>query len=254
MKKENTMMNSSEEPTLEEWRPIKGLEGYEVSDIGRVRSLTRRLPSKNGSTRLRKGQILKPNVYRGRQKVHLSGVTVRVHELVCAAFWGERPSSTHYVKHLNGDRLDNTRGNLAWKGMDEIVGEEWRAVKGFESSHEVSNTGRVRSLDHTIMCMNNGTMAARRYKGQEMTLGLDKDGYPTVSLKSRSFHVHVLVATAFVGDKPSPKHKVRHLNSKRADNRPCNLAWGTAGRSLGVTMMSLQKTSIALQSVKAGKP
>jgi len=40
--------------------------------------------------------------------------------------------------------------------------------------------------------------------------------------------VHVLVATAFHGSRPSPEHEVRHLDGCKTNNRADNLAWGTA--------------------------
>lgn len=39
--------------------------------------------------------------------------------------------------------------------------------------------------------------------------------------------IHVLIATAFHGPKPTPAHQVRHLDGTRTNNRPENLAWGT---------------------------
>lgn len=48
----------------ETWKDIKEYEGlYQVSDMGRVRSLNRYVNSKNGSQSLKKGRVLKP---RGR--------------------------------------------------------------------------------------------------------------------------------------------------------------------------------------------
>ena len=38
--------------------------------------------------------------------------------------------------------------------------------------------------------------------------------------------VHVLVLEAFVGPRPSRQHESRHLNDRKRDNRPTNLAWG----------------------------
>lgn len=39
--------------------------------------------------------------------------------------------------------------------------------------------------------------------------------------------VHVLVALAWIGPCPGPGYLVRHRNGRPADNRACNLAWGT---------------------------
>lgn len=46
--------------------------------------------------------------------------------------------------------------------------------------------------------------------------------------KRKTIMVHKVVCEAFHGPKPSPAHQVRHLNGIKTDNRPSNLAWGTA--------------------------
>lgn len=56
-------------------------------------------------------------------------------------------------------------------------------------------------------------------------------GYPSVKVKSggkmKKALVHVMVCTAFHGERPSTSHQVRHLNGVRSDCRSSNLAWGT---------------------------
>ncbi len=60
------------------------------------------------------------------------------------------------------------------------------------------------------------------------------DGYLRVRVsrgvhgKTHSIAVAVLVAEAFLGARPTSAHQVRHLNGRRQDNRPANLAYGTA--------------------------
>ena len=44
----------------ERWLPITGVENYEVSSEGRVRSLARLIHTRNGRTRHYDGQILTP--------------------------------------------------------------------------------------------------------------------------------------------------------------------------------------------------
>ncbi len=60
----------------------------------------------------------------------------------------------------------------------------------------------------------------------------DKDGYLKVRLtapgkKRRKLSVHVLVCIAFHGPRP-PGMVVRHIDGRKANNRPGNLAWGTS--------------------------
>lgn len=109
-------------PAVEEWRPIAGWERqYEVSSVGRVRSLDRRV-----GNRLMKGCMLKP--YLGRRKYPHLIVNLRrggkrspyaisenplVHRLVLLAFVGPAPKGM-VCCHLNGDGTDNRLENLRW--------------------------------------------------------------------------------------------------------------------------------------------
>jgi hypothetical protein len=65
---------------------------------------------------------------------------------------------------------------------------------------------------------------------RRLSAGITKAGYPLVSLnvggKSRSFNVHTLVLTTFVGPAPVGM-ECCHGNGDPADNRLCNLRWDT---------------------------
>ncbi len=109
--------------------------------------------------------------------------------------------------------------------------ELWKTIIGFEGYYEVSNTGKVRSVDRTI-CDKNGN--PRALKGREMKLtrtkGKDGNGYIVVNLRklgtSEVSFVHVLVATAFI---PNPCHypMVNHIDGDKTNNDVSNLEWTT---------------------------
>ena len=48
------------------------------------------------------------------------GHTAQVHDLVCAAWHGARPSPDHRVRHADGDRHNNARDNLSWAEPGEV--------------------------------------------------------------------------------------------------------------------------------------
>jgi hypothetical protein len=103
---------------MENWKSIKGYEGlYEVSDLGRVKSLGRRCKSKNGSEQLKKPKILIQEItVFGYCRVRLfdkygKAKHYPVHRLVASAFIGE---SDLQVNHINEIKTDNRVSNLEY--------------------------------------------------------------------------------------------------------------------------------------------
>ena len=106
--------------------------------------------------------------------------------------------------------------------MEEI----WKDVVGYEGYYQVSNLGRVKSLDRIS---SNG----RKIKGKILSTKVNTPPYyPRVSLsvngKMKLVQVHRLVAQAFVYN-PDPEHKtqVGHKDESRTNNRADNLEWVT---------------------------
>lgn len=99
----------------EVWKPVTGYEGfYEVSSLGRVRSLDR--VAANG--RFFEGAVIKPSEnYNGHFRVTLYKSRGRkqcwVHRLVLEAFVGPRPAN-YDACHNNGVPSDNRAENLRW--------------------------------------------------------------------------------------------------------------------------------------------
>ncbi|AZG43595.1 NUMOD4 domain-containing protein [Gordonia insulae] len=118
------------------------------------------------------------------------------------------------------------------KGIAESIRptafEEWRAIPGYVGVYEVSDLGRIRSLDRTMV---SAIGHATRRTGQLISPARDSKGHLVVSLygrdhTKRSARVHRLVLSAFVGPCP-PGREALHRNSRAEDNRLTNLRWGT---------------------------
>jgi hypothetical protein len=67
---------------------------------------------------------------------------------------------------------------------------------------------------------------------RELIQDLNSYGYPSVRVvingRRRRIAVHRLIASAFIGEKPTVFHQLRHLDGDQTNNSKTNLAWGTA--------------------------
>ena len=111
------------------WKPVVGFEGYyEVSNLGRVRSLTRTIIRSDGKVRTFKGAILSGTKHnKGYRDVVLTrgGVSTRylIHRLVALAFI-PNPDNKPELDHVNTIRTDNRVENLRWATRKENCGNE----------------------------------------------------------------------------------------------------------------------------------
>lgn len=87
----------------EQWKAIS--EHYEVSNMGRVRSLRRGIILKTG---VGTTGYLVVNVTGYKHKKHW-----KVHQLVAFHFV-PNPANKPYLNHINGDKHDNRADNLEW--------------------------------------------------------------------------------------------------------------------------------------------
>lgn len=101
--------------------------------------------------------------------------------------------------------------------------EIWKPVIGYEGIYEISNIGRVKSLQR------------QKYKnpthiipGKIRPLQLHSNGYYSIMLCkngiTKRVHIHRLVASAFIPN-PAGHSTVNHINYDRKDSRVENLEW-----------------------------
>lgn len=112
--------------------------------------------------------------------------------------------------------------------MAREVTENWLPIVGWEGFYEVSDQGRVRSIDRIIQFRSG---QRRYYAGQIIKPWRSMPGnYPMVKLKGNgrkiNRRIHVLVLEAFVGPRPEGMEGC-HNNSIPSDNRQSNLRWDT---------------------------
>lgn len=106
--------------------------------------------------------------------------------------------------------------------LDEQL-EIWKDIKGYEGLYQVSNLGRVKSLQRE-----HKTSSKYIQKEKILSTNVGIRGYTLVSLwkdnKGVQYPLHRLVAKAFI---PNPENKpcIDHINTIRTDNRIENLRW-----------------------------
>lgn len=121
--------------------------------------------------------------------------------------------------------------------------ERWEPVRGYVGIYEVSDDGRVRSLDRTAQGKDGRLM---KFRGAQLTQILNSDGYLQVQLNRagvrKTVKIHRLVAEAFI---PNPLNlpEVNHKDESKINNAASNLEWcthqynssyGTRGRRIAL--------------------
>jgi hypothetical protein len=108
------------------WKDIQNFEGlYQISNLGRVKSLDRYIELKNGTNRFVKGRVLKPSKHKTKPSYYnviLSNkgkrYSMSIHRLVAEHFIPNKDGKPQ-VNHKDGDKLNNKVNNLEWVTYSE---------------------------------------------------------------------------------------------------------------------------------------
>jgi hypothetical protein len=106
--------------------------------------------------------------------------------------------------------------------------ERWLPVVRYEGVYEVSDQGRMRSVDRMVPYKDG--RKSRFQPGQNLRVSPGPTGYPQATLNHNGAFevvlVHRLVLRAFIGPCPSGCECL-HANDIKTDNRLTNLSWNT---------------------------
>lgn len=114
--------------------------------------------------------------------------------------------------------------------LENLPGEVWKDIRGYEGLYQVSNKGRIKALSKTtVIHSDNSFNGSKRYREEKIhRCQLQKDGYVRTHLykdnKRQNVKVHRIVAEAFI---PNPDNypMVNHKDEVKSNNCVENLEW-----------------------------
>ena len=116
--------------------------------------------------------------------------------------------------------------------------EIWKDINGYENEYQVSNYGRVRSLDREIEVIEKNRTYTRKLKGiilEQFISKIDDDlSYYRIELKNKGkkYLVHRLVALTFIENNDPNKIEVNHKDLNGLNNHVDNLEWVTPSENV----------------------
>jgi hypothetical protein len=209
----------------ETWAKCTENPAYEVSTLGRFRSL-------NGKINTRKPHAA------GYMRVYVKSVGVRqLHILVAKAFIpNDDPTKKTVVNHIDGNRSNNCVTNLEWATPSENA--RLRTVHTTPAVNEFKNEdlpGEIwRDVSFEGVQLRASTLGRIELRSGTKTFGSNSaDGYKAVAvIKGTSRRVHRIVCTAFHGQPASLDLVVNHKDFNRSNNVPSNLEWSTLSENV----------------------
>lgn len=170
------MRYTQEELNSEIWVDIEGYENlYQISDLGRVKSLKTKILNRGGTYRSVEIKILKLSSDKdGYRLIGLTKnnkrVTKKVHRLVAEAFH-PNPDNLPLVNHIDHDKSNNRKDNVEWclsrynsiysknkkNSSSSKIGVCWKKTNNNWTSHIFIN-GKQHHLGSFISEMDAGLM------------------------------------------------------------------------------------------------
>lgn len=128
------------------------------------------------------------------------------------------------------------------------MAEIWKDIQGYEGYYQVSNMGRVRSVDRVVTQQGRGKAFDGHRKGKILKQREQNSGYYIVQLckggKYKAKTVHRIVAEEFL-QKDIEKTDVNHKDGDKKNNRADNLEWCSKSENLKHAYDVLKRKTVA---------
>lgn len=207
--------------STEEWRSVCGFEGlYEISNLGRIRSLGRDIIRKDGPGKVFKSKILKthPSNRLRHHKINLRDLDGNnyprfIHRLVAEAFI-PNPDNKPLVDHIDTNGENNNASNLRWVTAKENSNNPVSKNKNKTTSYK-----KGLELRSKIKEAFNG--------GEEVKLqGCMSRPKPVVKIDDLGNKVQIY-PSAMEASRPMGMHKdaISKVCRKRSNSKPGGFRW-----------------------------
>lgn len=150
-----------------------------------------------------------------------------------------------YIAMLTVMRKIDDMKTSTWKCLstDDLKGEIWKDIDGYEGSYQISNYGRVKSVERRSKKSNGLLMLVKERICKQyscrgyMYVCLSKDG------EQHKKKVHRLVASSFIPN-PNNHPDVNHKDEILSNNNVSNLEWCTKeyNRHYGTGLLRMKQT------------
>lgn len=120
--------------------------------------------------------------------------------------------------------FENRKNRLAFLIIKNMETEVWKDIQGYEGLYQISNIGRVKSLERKVSHSKGGL---RQVNKRILKNLLNKYGYAYVKLNNtgkKYFSLHRLVALNFIAN-PENYKQVNHKDFNKLNNNVSNLEW-----------------------------
>lgn len=109
----------------------------------------------------------------------------------------------------------------------------WKDINDFEGLYQISNTGKIKSLNRIVPRTGKGGRITVKEKIKKSHL--NDQGYAIIRLNhkeyNKTFGVHRLVAKHFI-ENPLQLKEVNHIDGNKANNHFSNLEWVTPSQNI----------------------